>query len=299
MPLRRAPPLRVPVVASLPKATPPDELLRTVMQHVLFMHQQIPCVYAELHDFLPGRAGLMRRKATKLLSVMEPLLAELQAAFDAIGMHGDRAVAALVLGPSVAAPRLAYLLRVDAYTDAPASRDGARRLLRAIVAHGSEITSVNPGLCRLHLLLAAPREAHLPDGHFRARPGLKLKLQRAHVCTVVVSNGGGAATPSGSEDASADGSSATPPWLRGLVQGFVPPEPPSRKRKRPMSAEAASPLIEQADELARAPPTPQADAPTPAALSAEEEEEPWIWWQSAALIKGFRLPGGGGGHGGE
>ena len=80
MPLRRAPPLRVPVVASLPKATPPDELLRTVMQHVLFMHQQIPCVYAELHDFLPGRAGLMRRKATKLLSVMEPLLAELLAA---------------------------------------------------------------------------------------------------------------------------------------------------------------------------------------------------------------------------
>lgn len=179
---------RLSLTAVVQPATPPAALLRVAVQHVLYAHQQIPCVYRQMvrDAAAPLRQphSRVQRKAAKLVGAAEQLFGELPAAFSAL-VGADHAVAAIVLGPSVASPRLAYLLRLDAVATAPTAGDGSRRLLAALALHSGELAAVDPGLCRMHLLLAAPADAALPAGHFRARPGLQLKLQRAHVATVV------------------------------------------------------------------------------------------------------------------
>ena len=297
-------------------SAPPAELLRAVVQHILFMHQQIPCIYQELQREVEElllhkvRPGVLQRKAAKLLTALEPLFSQLTPALAAAeeaaasaasssSSVGDalppRTVAAIVLGSSVASPKLVYLLSLSAATDPP-SRDGARRLIRSIAAHGMEISTVDPGLSRVHVLLAAPRDAALPSAHFQPRPGLTLKLQRAHVATVDTTAGGGAAS----------GTGEPPEWLRGLVRGFaLPPPPPPRVQRREQQqqqqAEAAhdGPVAMETSQLPPPlPPPPFPPLPPPPGDSAADAGGgPWIWWQSTALVKGFRMGGGSDGGG--
>ena len=324
----RRPALRVPVTATLSAgAPPPDEALRAIVQHVLFMHQQIPCAYAELGREVEamaesGRRGsLVQRKAAKLFAATEALLAPLAVAFAKIAEHSEAAIAAIVLGPSIASPRLAYLLRLDVTGATPPPRDAARRVLRAIAAQGIDLTAVDSGLCRLHILLAAPRHAQLPAPHFRARPGLQLKLQRAHVATVTVHSSQAAALAAAAEPAAAEGD-GPPAWLDDLVSGYVQKQPPpTRKRPRPSAADTAAPMDADSPLPPAAipahggesappplPPPPSLPPPLPQPLpppakspakageiglaTGEAGQSQWVWWQSTALIKGFRLPGG-------
>ena len=98
----------------------------------------------------------------------------------------------------------------------------------------------------LHLLIAADRDTSGPplsgaSSHFRPRPGLKLRIQRAHVATVVCSSR--TATPMEEDDGGdggggeGEGDDGTPSWLNGLVQGFVLPPPKAKALDRAKGAQ--------------------------------------------------------------
>lgn len=289
--------LREPVVS-------PADLLVTLTQHTLFMHQQIPMTYSELvregEDATAALAEGKRlrpagseRKTLKLLKSMEPLLASLASALAASGGSNESArpiLAAVLLGSSIASPRLVYLLRVSAAATAPASaavaatlaetagapaadaaapssRDATRRLLRAIATQCNSLSTIDPKLCRLHVALRAPREAELSPGLFQPRPGLALRLQRAHVATVTVTSVAG---PDEDGDEWSD--------RAGLVCGFElpPPRPHADLAGGGMGAAAAATAAEGASEPDAAPPGP-------------DGADGCIWWTSRALVKGFRL----------
>jgi len=199
-------------------------------------------------------------------------------------------LAAVLLGSSIASPRLVYLLRVSAAATAPASaavaatlaetagapaadaaapssRDATRRLLRAIATQCNSLSTIDPKLCRLHVALRAPREAELSPGLFQPRPGLALRLQRAHVATVTVTSVAG---PDEDGDEWSD--------RAGLVCGFElpPPRPHADLAGGGMGAAAAATAAEGASEPDAAPPGP-------------DGADGCIWWTSRALVKGFRL----------
>ena len=204
-----------------------------MIQHAMFMHTQIPCVYTEILREVERHAaqgsGVRRRrpylirKSIKLLAALEPLLARLPAAMSTDATSAPH-VAAIILGNSLASPRLVYLLRLDGCGDGGDTVPGVRRLMRALAMQAGDITTVNPGLCRLHLLLRAHRDAGLGSHGFRARPGLVLRLKRAHVATVRTtrapdSSGGGGGDGASDDDDPQEALAAgrTPAWLLGLV----------------------------------------------------------------------------------
>ena len=201
-------------------------LVEGLAKHILYMHQQIPCSYDELQRSVAPpppevddegepvsrvrRPSMASRKAAKLVHALDELFAMLPGALalarvplDAGGPAGPSAagstVAALMLGSSPAAPRIVILLRIfplaagiagpsSAAEAAAAVRDGKLRVLRAVTIQCGQLAAVNPGLCRLHLLVQAPPDAPLPASAFQPRPGLTLKLKRAH--TICVGVGG-------------------------------------------------------------------------------------------------------------
>lgn len=195
-------------------------LVEGLAKHVLYMHQQIPCTYDELERSVapppPDEDGeeepvsrvrrptMASRKAAKLVHALGELFALLPEALSqarAPDIAGPSAagstVAALMLGSSPAAPRIVILLRIfplaagvagpsNEAEAAAAVRDGKLRVLRALTIQCGQLASVNPGLCRLHLLVQAPPDAPLPAAAFQPRPGLTLKLKRAHAVCVGV-----------------------------------------------------------------------------------------------------------------
>ncbi len=259
------------------------ELVASLAQHTLFMHQQIPTQYAELRqDAEDAAASGVRlrpagpeRKAAKLIKAAEPLFSALPAALEAaVEPRAAPVLAAVLLGSSVASPRLVYLLRVSAVTSvdggdtsAVSPRDAIRKLMRAVATQCMSLAAIDAKPCRLHVLLRAPREAQLPAQLFQPRPGLSVRLQRAHVarvaveCAVTAASGdvhGGTAV---AVDADADAWSDR----AGFVCGLRPPPPRG----------TVAALV------------PPAAAAAPATLP--EELDGSIWWQSRALVKGFRL----------
>ena len=132
------------------------------------------------------------------------------------------------------------------------------------------LAAIDAKPCRLHVLVRAPREAQLPAQLFQPRPGLTVRLQRAHVATVSVEYsavagigdgdgtnvGGGTAVAVAGADAWSDEA--------GLVRGLRLPPPRG---------------------MAPVEPTPAAVAP----VALPEDTAGSIWWQSRALVKGFRL----------
>jgi hypothetical protein len=211
-------------------------------------------------------------------------------------------VAALVLGSSLASPKLVYLFSLPASSStsqppppAGARRDGARRLLRAMASEGSDMFAVDPGLCRLHVLIRARRDAALPAPHFRPRPGLALQLRRAHVAVVDASAAGATAAVDEPAACSSSGGGGCdpaepPPWVSGLVRGWAPPPPrvpPAERRPQPAPARPVLPVTEH-DERSPLPPPPLPPPPGPGAAGACDGGHT-IWWQSTALVKGFRL----------
>jgi hypothetical protein len=382
---RKAVPLRASVVAVLPDDCTAEEQLEALLQHVLFMHQQIPCVYPELKREVSELAGRQRapmggvqRKASKLIGALEPLLEQLAPALSAAAAafdhgtsspkHGGsdraRAVAAIVFGSSVAAPRLVYLLGVGAEGGAeerdaaegsfsslaaastdpsgappqppirpstnPKPGGGIRRMLRAVAIQAADIAAIDPGACRVHVLVRARREAALPAGHFRPRPGLLLKLSRAQLATVATCSRG--REEEMGVDASEEG--LPPAWLRGLVVGFVPPPPPTRRRpplggrrggeeggdggaqqeteamegaeEEAEEAEASvggasEPLAMMVEPMGQVSPqetaaaavvTQMADASAAEDLADDDDDDGLIWWQSTAVLRGFRISPG-------
>jgi len=195
------------------------------------------------------------RKATKLVHALDELFAVLPEALalaspanaGAEPSAAGSTVVALLLGSSPAAPRIVILLRIfplaagvagpsNATEAAAAVRDGKLRVLRAVTIQCGGLAAVNPGLCRLHLLVQAPPDAPLPTAAFQPRPGLTLKLKRAHaICVGVGGPAAGCAVephepPLRAED-----------WCVAPVDGLVlpPPRLPRRRRPERMSTEAA------------------------------------------------------------
>ena len=345
----------------LPEGAPAATLLSALAQHVLFMHQQVPMVYTEMlreaEDTLAaaaaaaaaGRTAPMRpagpeRKGMKLLPATEPLLAQLPAAVAAAAAAAHEAhrsredacstetlassesasgplLAALLLGSSVASPRVVYLVRLapslcnppddDASADVTGgSRAGTaatRRLIRAVAMQCSSIATVDPGVCRLHLLLRAPRHAALPPEHFKPRPGLVVKLQRAHVALIAAATAGESSGGASSSQEWAEVSNAQ--WG---VSGLKLPPPRlshrERKQQQPQPQQPSQP--QRPLQLQHEQPQPQHGAPLAVGVSLDpiaqvrargsrqeallaplaEDGTMEIWWQSTALIRGFRLP---------
>jgi len=307
--------LREACSASLPPGSALTELIEVLVTHVLFFHQQMPCAFNDLKRILSDtssmadgdprrrrrRPGGAERKGAKLLTATNTLLAHLPAALTAITTTDAAAAAqtgweplvvAVVLGSSLTSPRLVYLLHVPHDGDARLEgaegavgaegaaaaprRDGGRRLLRAIATQCGALADVTPGLCKLHLLLRAPRDAALPAPHFRPRPGLVLKLKRAHLAAVSAAS----APRSTSGSAGACEVDADPQaWCAGLVSGL------SAEPRR--SAERVTLPPQHADGGFGASTAPAG------ATENFGEDDPWIWWQSTARIKGYRLPSAG------
>lgn len=347
----RPPPLRVGVTAALPDGGAADELLSALIQHVLFMHQQIPCVYPELKRELDTilqekrrAVGGIQRKVAKLVSALDPLLENLTPALDtsAAATPTTPCVAAIVLGSSVASPRLVYLLGVgigdgesedelqigssngetssttskpSATPSASSSRSSVRRLLRSLAANCAEIGAVDPGLCRVSLLLSAPRTADagaLASAGFVPRPALTLKLQRAHVATIATyrphsasgsggGDGGGAmAVEPPATEARADGQ--PPTWLCGgrLLSGYQPPPPPRSRIKRRRLEEADDSVgVEAATEMAEREEAAQAEEAVEA--GAAEDAKGGVAMRGAVEegAGGNGSSGNGGGGGGD
>lgn len=262
------------------------ELVTSLAQHTLFMHQQIPMQYAELRQASEGTAASgvrlrpagPERKAAKLIDAAELLFSALPAALEVAAEH--RAVpvlAAVMLGSSVASPRLVYLLRISAVTSthdgsmsAATTRDATRRLMRAVATQCMSLAAIDAKPCRLHVLVRAPREAQLPAQLFQPRPGLAVRLQRAHVatvsveCSAVAGTGDGDGTNVGGGTAVAVAGAEAWSDEAGLVRGLRLPPPRG---------------------MAPVEPTPAADAP----VVLPEDTAGSIWWQSRVLVKGFRL----------
>lgn len=272
---------------------------------MLFFHQQMPCAFNDLKrihsdtssmaDDDPRRRrrrpGGAERKGAKLLTATKTLLAHVPAALNAITATDAAAAAqtgreplvvAVVLGSSLTSPRLVYLLHVPHDGDARLEgvegaaaaprRDGGRRLLRAIATQCGALADVTPGLCKLHLLLRAPRDAALPAPHFRPRPGLVLKLKRAHLAAVSAAS---ASRSAGGSAGACEVDADPQAWCEGLVSGL------SAEPRR--SAERGTLAHQQADEGFGASTAPAG------ATENLGEDDPWIWWQSTARIKGYRL----------
>ncbi|KAL1504538.1 hypothetical protein AB1Y20_010940 [Prymnesium parvum] len=200
--------LEVPVpLAHALDASGSAAVLSQAVQLLLFMQRQIPCPFDELaqdlertphHHARPrARPGGWRRKAALLLCGATRLFAQLPAALSAAlsavreqlpaalsATHEltQPLVVALLLGSSVASPRVVYLFRLLVDPSAEeSSRPAARRLLRALATRAAVLTEHSPRACRVFLLLQAPRAARLPAEFFRPRPGLALNLRRAHL----------------------------------------------------------------------------------------------------------------------
>ena len=285
------------------ESSSPADLIDAVLQHALFIHAQAPCPYAELRREASRAATYQahppqrrvrqsnaQRKASKLVAAMDSLLTQLPHAVEAVtssSPSSDPVVAAVVLGSSVASPRVVYLLHLAGNNMAVPPQNGVRRLLRAIAVQCSELASIDPGVCRMHVLLRANRRAALPEMHFRARPGLRLRLRRAHVATVSA----GVPAQDNSIALNAD-----------LVRDLVLPQPRERKMPRQQHSVASESMAMDtvpggdASQNGRSVLSPAhaavASGQAMAVLQPAPDDvaEALIWWQSRATIKGFRLP---------
>ena len=225
-----------------------------VLKHVLFMQQQIPCPFDQLLSEVSApmmtREGKVRRptagmrKAARLVAATQALHDELPAAFisveAAMAAHtGTGPVAALLFGSSVASPRMVYLLHfrssiddnIDPAEAAASVRNTTRRLLRTLATQCAQLSSIDPGCSRFHLLLQAPRGTPLSAAAFQPRPGLALKLRRAHVASVECSR-----PPSNPAEGAVERMRI---WAGAPMNGFLTDEPTSEqasgardKRKR-------------------------------------------------------------------
>ena len=237
-------------------------LVEGLAKHILYMHQQIPCTYDELERSVAPpppeedgeeepvsrvrRPTLASRKAAKLVHALGELFALLPEALSqarAPDVAGPSAagstVAALMLGSSPAAPRIVILLRIfplaagvagpsNEAEAAAAVREGKLRVLRALTIQCGQLASVNPGLCRLHLLVQAPPDAPLPAAAFQPRPGLVLKLKRAHaVCVGVGGPASGCAVEPHEPPLRAQDWRAAPPCMRAATRPRPACNPPS------------------------------------------------------------------------
>ena len=256
-------------------------LVEGLAKHILYMHQQIPCSYDELQRSVAPpppqednedepvsrvrRPSMTSRKAAKLVHALDELFAMLPGALalarvplDAGGSAGPSAagstVAALMLGSSPAAPRIVILLRIfplaagvagpsNAAEAAAAVRDGKLRVLRAVTIQCGQLAAVNPGLCRLHLLVQAPPDAPLPASAFQPRPGLTLKLKRAHaICVGVGGPASGCSVEPHEPPLRAQDWCAAPP----CIQAAAPRRPgcnPSTCRLQLAVSQAATPIV--------------------------------------------------------
>lgn len=256
-------------------------LVEGLAKHILYMHQQIPCSYDELQRSVAPpppqeddedepvsrvrRPSMTSRKAAKLVHALDELFAMLPGALalarvplDAGGSAGPSAagstVAALMLGSSPAAPRIVILLRIfplaagvagpsNAAEAAAAVRDGKLRVLRAVTIQCGQLAAVNPGLCRLHLLVQAPPDAPLPASAFQPRPGLTLKLKRAHaICVGVGGPASGCSVEPHEPPLRAQDWCAAPPCM----QAAAPRRPgcnPSTCRLQLAVSQAETPII--------------------------------------------------------
>ena len=159
-----------------------------------------------------------------------------------------------MLGSSPAAPRIVILLRIfplaagvagpsNAAEAAAAVRDGKLRVLRAVTIQCGQLAAVNPGLCRLHLLVQAPPDAPLPASAFQPRPGLTLKLKRAHaICVGVGGPASGCSVEPHEPPLRAQDWCAAPPCM----QAAAPRRPgcnPSTCRLQLAVSQAATPIV--------------------------------------------------------
>ena len=211
------------------------------------------------------RPNMTDRKAAKLVHALEGLFAQLPAALDAAATAAASSmpdpssaaastVVALLLGSSPAAPRLVILVRIfpladgvagpaDAAAAATAVRDGCLRVMRNVVTQCGSLAAVNPGLCRMHLLVQAQPSAALDASHFQPRPGLTLKLKRAHaVCLGVGGPAGGCAVP----DVVPEQLRASD-WCAAAIDGLVPPAPRARRRRGGVGADEEAAADEHDD----------------------------------------------------
>jgi len=253
--MRQAPlRLRVGVELACAPSTPVQcGLLETLLKHVLFIHGQLPSPYDAIVKELASSAAQpvgrcrktsrhrsMLRKARKLTETAEQLFQGLPAALQAVATAQHEAgpsdrpapplVAVFVIGSSPASPRVVIMARIThdssvgkpGGAEAPTASElnGAKRkLVRVLMTLCGDLASVSVGLCRLHVLLQAPRAASLP-ALFKPRPALRLKLRRAHACCVDLGGPATAATP----DAPMEGA-PVPPWCEAPLEGLDPSEP--------------------------------------------------------------------------
>jgi len=237
--------LRLHAPVALAEAASPaaaGALLEALAKHVLYIHGQIPGPYDALAAEALGPSGpapgrcrkasrrrTMLRRTRKLVASFDLLFGALPRALAAVqppgSAHGGSPplVAALVLGGSLASPRAVFLVRGHAGPTAAAPsaaelRGLQRRLVRELVRVCGDLASLRLGLCRLHLLLQAPRAAPLPSP-FRPRPALRLKLRRAHACFVELG-----APPAEAGSASLDEALG---WCDAPVDGIDPASPPT------------------------------------------------------------------------
>ena len=299
-------------------------LVEGLAKHILYMHQQIPCSYDELRRSVPPRAAedeadedepvsrsrrpsMVSRKAAKLVHALDDLLATLPEALalasPANAGAGPSAagstVAALLLGSSPAAPRIVILIRIfplaagvagpsNAAEASAAVRDGCLRVLRAVTIQCGSLAAVNPGLCRLHLLVQAPPDAPLPASAFLPRPGLTLKLKRAHAICVGV---GGPATGCAVEPH--DGPLRAEDWCDAPIDGIVLPPPRVPRSRRATRAEPME-IEDDSDESEEGEGYPEEYAPMDTgppdgSLASVQGTPPaTIWFQSTAKLQAFK-----------
>ena len=206
-PRRMRIPAREEVQVLLRTGVAPSDLLSTLVQHVVFMHQQTPTPYLELKrnaermEMAHNGGGKLRplgkeRKALNFLAAMKVLLDALPPAVAATrtalstfspDLMAQPVLFALLLGNSIATPRMVYLTRIFMPVDesgGTGSCEACRRLMRALTLQTASLGTIDPGRCRLQLLICAPPGTQLPANRFKPRPGFVLRLHRAHVATV-------------------------------------------------------------------------------------------------------------------
>ena len=292
-------------------------LVEGLTKHILYMHQQIPCTYDELERSVAPpppeedgeeepvsrvrRPTIASRKAAKLVHALGELFALLPEALSqarAPDVAGPSAagstVAALMLGSSPAAPRIVILLRIfplaagvagpsSEAEAAAAVREGKLRVLRALTIQCGQLASVNPGLCRLHLLVQAPPDAPLPAAAFQPRPGLTLKLKRAHaVCVGVGGPASGCAVEPHEPPLRAQD------WCDAPIDGLVlpPPRVPRRRRAQQMETEEGGGEEGEDDAMDS---YPAEYAPMDTGGEGTEATAPnTIWFQSTAKLQAFK-----------
>ena len=197
---RRAP-LRLHIRSALrapPTAPTSAALACALVKHVLFMQQQLPCLYDELlrevapllaavheppphapapdHDVVAPppakrrRRSPLQRKALKLVAAAECLFSTMPAVISACDAAAPAAptVLALVLGASPASPKLVVFVRIArappsagaADAEQAVDHNACRRVLRDATMGCTSLAAVSLGhSLRLHLMLQAPNPA--------------------------------------------------------------------------------------------------------------------------------------------